>query len=453
MTNKKSPVGILGGGISGLSTAYALEKKGISSTVYEKADRAGGAICSVRHGDWLVEEGPNTIMIKNQAQWDLFDELEIKNVLTEANKQAKKRYIVKNGELVVLPTSIGSFFTTPLLSMGAKLSLIKEPFTAPSVKHDESIASFIRRRLGQQPLDYGVNPFVSGIFAGDPKQLSIKHTFPKLWTMEQQHGSLMKGIFKRDRSNSSEKRALISFKEGNQTLPQAMADSLTGSVQTSTKITSARKVGGQWQVSGMSEGNPFDQNHDCIISTLPAFALPDLFESDLFDELSTLPYAPLSVLALGFKNDQISHPLDGFGMLIPEAENYHTLGVLFSSTLFRDRAPEGHQLLTCFIGGARNPDLAAKSRDHLQSIIVGELEELLGITGTPVFTHHKYWQHAIPQYKVGYDHYLSLMTEIEQQHPGLYLEGNFRNGVSVPDCISSGFETAQKIDTFLQSIK
>ncbi len=451
MTNKKTSVGILGAGISGLSVAYALSKKGFSASVYEKTDKVGGAIRSLREGDWLVEEGPNTLMVKSQALWDLIEELELSKNLLEANNAAGKRYVVKNSNPVALPTSATGFLTSPLLSAGSKIRLLKEPFVASSVQHDESIASFIERRLGSQPLDYGVSPFVSGIYAGDPKELSVKHTFGKLWEMEQKHGSILKGLLKRERSNSSAKRALISFKNGNQTLPKALAESLPIPVRTSTEIKSVKKTDEQWLISGVSNGAVFENNHDCIISTLPAHPLADIFESELFEELAGLPYAPLSVLALGFNNRQIQHPLDGFGMLIPEVENYKTLGVLFSSTLFPGRAPGDHHLLTCFIGGARDPEIASKSKDKLQAVVLDELNQLLGIEGDPVFTHHRFWQKAIPQYEVGYDHYLSLIKEIEKQHPGLYLDGNYRGGVSVPDCISSGFETAHKVNDFLKS--
>ncbi len=451
MTNKKTSVGILGAGISGLSVAYALSKKGISATVYEKEDQVGGAIRSVQKGDWLVEEGPNTIMLKSQALWNLIEELGLSKDLLEANNAASKRYVVKNSKPVALPTSAVSFLTSPLLSAGSKIRLLKEPFVPSSVQRDESIATFIKRRLGQQPLDYGVNPFVSGIYAGDPKKLSVKHTFSKLWEMEQDHGSIIKGFLKREKSNSSVKRALISFKDGNQTLPKALADALPIPVRRSTEIKSVRKTDEQWLISGVSNDAVFENNHDCIISTLPAHSLDKIFESELFKKLAGLPYAPLSVFALGFKSEQIQHPLDGFGMLIPEVENYKTLGVLFSSTLFPGRTPKGHQLLTCFIGGARNPGLASKTKESLQAIALNDLDQLLGIDGDPVFTHHRFWQKAIPQYNVGYVHYLSLMKEIEKQHPGLYLDGNYRGGVSVPDCISSGFETAHKVNDFLKN--
>lgn len=451
MTNNKIPVGIIGAGISGLSIAYSLQQKGIKATVYEKAQEVGGSIQSIRRNSWLIEEGPNSLMVKSQAVWDLLDKLGLADDIVEANPAARKRYVVKDKMPHALPNSAVSFLKTSLFSTRAKLRLLKEPFVPPSTQHDESIAAFVERRLGCEPLDYAVNPFVSGIFAGDPKKLSIKHTFSSLWEMEQQHGSLLKGMIKKGRSSSSGKRALISFRQGNQMLPKALAAGLAVPVQTATDITSARKKGNRWHVRGESKGEAIAAEHQCLVSTVPARSVPSIFEKDTFAELGTLPYAPLKVMAMGFKEEQISHPLDGFGMLIPEAEGFKTLGVLFSSTLFAGRSAEGHQLLTCFIGGARNPQWARKSTEEVKSKILDELKTLLGIEGSPIFLHHHFWPEAIPQYEVGYDFYLSLMKDIEQEHKGLYLEGNYRNGVSVPDCISSGFETAHKVHTYLRS--
>ncbi|GAA5521995.1 protoporphyrinogen oxidase [Aliifodinibius salicampi] len=452
MTKKNSTVGILGAGISGLSTAYALSQKNINVTVYEKEAVVGGAIKTASINDWLVEEGPNTLMIKSPELWELLDSLGLNDIIVEANNIAKKRYVVKNNRPIPLPLSVSDFLKTSLLSLNAKFRLLKEPFVAKQEQSDESIASFISRRLGSEPLDYAINPFVSGIYAGDPKKLSVKHTFAPLWEMEQEHGSLLKGAIKRDRKNSSIKRSLISFKEGNQTLPKAMAGAISGTIDIETEITSITNKDSHWEVGGNTKGMPFTQTHDVIISTLPAHSLSSIFNISIPDELNELPYAPISVIALGFRSSQIEHPLDGFGMLIPEVEDRRTLGVLFSSTLFPNRVPKDHELLTCFIGGARNPGLASKPKQELQSIIMDEIGELLNISGDPIFTHHRYWKKNIPQYEVGYDQYLKQIEEIEKKHNGLFLDGNFRGGVSVPDCILSGFKTAKKTETFLESL-
>lgn len=452
MTNKNQAVGILGAGISGLSVAYALARKNIPAAVYEKSDEVGGAIRSVRKGDWLVEEGPNTLMVKSQSLWDLLDELELGEEVVEANNAAKKRFIVKDGELLPLPTSPLNFLKSPLLSASGKLRLLREPFAEASVHHDESVAEFIRRRLGSEPLDYGVNPFISGIYAGDPESLSVKHTFSSLWNMEQKHGSLLKGMIKKGRGGSSDRRALISFEEGNQTLPSAMARVLGDDLHLSTEVVSVRKDHDKWIVQTQNGDTTSEHRHDCLVCTLPAHALPAIFTEDSFQKLAGITYVPLSVLALGYHHRQISHPLDGFGMLVPEVEKLNLLGSLFSSTLFPGRAPENHHLLSCFIGGARKPELAPLPEEELEEMVSSELDNLLGIEGDPAFRYHRKWQKAIPQYEVGYDYYISLMKDIEKKHRGLYLEGNFRGGVSVPDCIATGFETAQKAQMFLKSL-
>src|SRR5699024_4815816 len=190
------------------------------------------------------------------------------------------------------------------------------------------------RRLGPEPLDYGINPFVSGVYAGDPKKLSIKHTFSTLWEMEQRYGSLLKGLFKRRKQNTPVKKKLISFTGGNQMLPAALARALDTQVRTSCEITSAKRVDDRWMISGAQENQSFQAEHEILISTVPAGELPSIFESRLFNRLSAIPYVPMSVLSLGFNREQINHPLDGYGLLTPEIENHAVLGMLFSSTLF-----------------------------------------------------------------------------------------------------------------------
>lgn len=444
MTNKKTAIGILGAGITGLSTAYGLHKKGIPATVYEKSGRVGGSIKTISKEGWVVEEGPNTLMIKSERVWELLQDLELNDQIIEANSNAKRRFVVKNSRPLALPSSISALLRTPLLSTRAKLRLLKEPFIPPAQGEDETIAHFISRRLGDEPLNYGVNPFVSGVYAGNPKELSIKHTFSTLWEMEQTHGSLFKGAVKKN-SEGTVKKKLLSFSGGNQVLTRTLANALPYPVHTSCEITSVKRERRSWELSGRKDGAPIQAEHDILISTLPAYQLASICNPTSFSLLSDIYYAPLSVVALGFNKEQIHHPMDGFGMLIPEVEPFNTLGVLFSSTLFDGRAPKDHHLLTCFIGGARYPKQAHKSKTELLEQLLPELDQLLGINGQPVFTHHKYWSRAIPQYTMEYDRYLSTMDNLEQEYSGLFLRGNYRDGVSVPDCIISGLNTAEKV--------
>jgi oxygen-dependent protoporphyrinogen oxidase len=442
-------IGILGAGISGLSVAYELQKRGVPATVYEKSQEVGGAIQTVHRNGWLIEEGPNTLMVKSEQLWNLLDSLGLEDQIIEANPEAKRRFIVKDSQPTALPSSVGSFLRTPLLSATAKLRLLKEPFVSPSANDDESIARFIRRRLGHQPLDYGINPFVSGVYAGDPERLSIRHTFSTLWEMEQEHGSLLKGLIKRKKQHSA-KRSLLSFSQGNQQLPKAMAKGLPETIHTGYEVTSVEQKDSGWKLWGSKSDGSFQAEHTVLVSTLPAYTFDKIFDFPSDSSISAILYAPLSVVALGFKSNQIHHPLDGFGMLIPKVEPFRTLGVLFSSTLFGGRAPAGHQLLTCFVGGARHPEQAQESTQKLLDQLLPELDELLSIEGDPVFTHHRCWPQGIPQYNVGYDKYLSAIDKLEKDHQGLFIDGNFRGGVSVPDCISSGIKTAQKAEAYLK---
>lgn len=445
MTNDKASVAILGSGISGLSTAYALSKKGAKVTVYEQSSEAGGSIRTGQKDGWLIEHGPNTLMVRSKKIWNLLEELGLKYEILEANQKAKKRFIVKNGKPLPLPGSLMDFLQTGLFSAKAKLRLLKEPFINPGNKADECIADFVSRRLGKEILDYAINPFVAGIFAGDPQKLSVKHTFGKLYELEQEYGSLSKGMIKKKKGTAG-KKALISFKKGLQTLPQALHDELGKSVKLNHHISTLEFSENRWQ---LQFENGESAKHDIIISSLPAHSLSAIMQQEkitrITDRLEKIPYAPMSVLHLGYKNENIHHPLDGFGMLVPEVEEFEILGALFSSTLFPGRAPENHSLFTVFLGGARNPDLAHRSKDELIEKTRLDLDQLLGISGTPEFANHTYWKQAIPQYEVGYDNYLETMKEAEKESKGLFLTGNIRGGVSVPDCIGNGFETAEKV--------
>lgn len=452
-------VGIVGGGITGLTSAFKLSRLGYNVTVYEKQDRVGGVITSYRKDGWLAEGGPHTLMETNDYIRDLISKLKLENERVYGDEKSKKRFIVRSGQPHALPSSIGSFLSTKLFSTSAKLRLLKEPFISSwDNREEESLSHFVKRRLGQEFLDYAINPFVAGVYAGNPDSLSVKQAFEKLYELEQKYGSLIKGQIKgakerKKRAEVSKQRArLFSFKSGIEILPKTIYDNLKGKIILNVEVIGISKPDDLWEVSFKKDGSTQKNKHDVILFTAPVYALKNIqFEDiDIPESLShEIYYPPVSTLTLGFKREDVAHPLDGFGMLIPEKEHFHLLGTLFTSTLFPERAPEGHVTLASFIGGARNPDLAEKSKDELIEFTLRDLNTILGIKDDPVFVHHIYWDRAIPQYNIGYGQYRNMMDKLETNNSGFFMAGSFRSGISVSDCITSGYKTSEKIDSYL----
>ncbi len=442
-------VGVIGAGIAGLTAAYQLQHAGVDVEVLEASGRVGGMIGTERTNGYLVEMGPNSLRGSNEAQESVIASLGLESEVVEANDAASTRYVVREGRPQPLPMSPWTFLTTDLLSASAKLRLLGEPFvsSAPGGE-DESVASFVRRRLGPEVLDYMVDPFVGGIFAGDPDRLSLRNAFQRLHDMESEHGSLFRGLVHAARNRSTDdgpSRGLFSFRKGLQTLPDALATALNGRIRRNTSVQALRP-GGSVQVE--NDGAQRQHAYDAVISTLPLHALTDIdfpTEVDL-DPLAEVPYPPVSVLALGFREDDVQHPLDGFGMLVPSVENeFRILGTIFSSTLFPQRAPDGHVLLTTFVGGMRHPDLGRADTQMLSARVQDDLDALLGLQGAPTFVRHVPWNRAIPQYMQGYDHVTETIETLESAHPWLTLAGNYRQGISVGDALESGADAADRV--------
>lgn len=448
MANVPSRIAVVGGGISGLAAAWRLRRRGATATLLEAGAKTGGVIHSVRERGFLIDEGPNTLVARSNTVMETIEALGIESERVPASDAAKARYVVRDGSLVRIPTSPPGLLTTPLLSAWAKLRLLREPFAAPAEHDDEALAAFVRRRLGPEVLDYAVNPFVAGVFAGDPEHLSTRYAFPALHTLEREHGSLMRGMVHRVRNRaeapSKPSPHPFSFRDGMQTLPDAFARAVgDDAIRLGTPVTALCHDADGWTVR-TDDG---DERFDGVVSTIPLHRLPDIvFDTEVdLSPLADVAYPPLSVLALGFRRTDVEHPLDGFGVLVPEREGLDVLGALFSSTLFPGRAPAGHVLLTCFIGGMRHPDLADRPTDDLVALALDDLRSLLGVQGEPVFVHRKLWQHAIPQYHVGYGRVIETMEALEARHPGLGIAGNVRRGISVGDALEAGLDAANRV--------
>ncbi|MDR8392492.1 protoporphyrinogen oxidase [Aliifodinibius sp. S!AR15-10] len=453
--NLRHSVAVIGGGISGLTTAFLLKEKGVDVTLLEKRDYPGGVIRSVQTDGWLLERGPNTVMAKSERLWNLVQKLDLSEEIIQPGSEASKRYIVKEGIPHALPTSLFEFIKSKLFSTSAKFRLFKEPFI-PKSESPESIANFFERRLGKEVLDYAVNPFVAGIYAGDPKKLSIAHTLSKVYELEQEFGSIVKGAVKSKGGSKSNKKlprkGLISFNKGIQQLPARLGEHLGSSLHLESEVTAIQGDSQGWKVAIKGEQ---PQSFDAIMYTVPLHQLKsidiDAVRHDLLDHLATLRYAPIATTCFGFKREHIRHPLDGFGMLVPEVEPFNILGCLFSSSLFKGRARGEHALLTCFVGGDRNPEHVELPDNEIRAMVLEDLEALLGCSGDPVFESIHRWKKAIPQYGLDYQTYLDAMDDFETQNPGFFFTGNFRKEVSVPGCIEQAYETADRAASFLQS--
>jgi len=450
-------IGIIGGGITGLTTAYRLQQNGKSVTLYEASPRVGGAVQSIRKDGYLAEFGPNTMLETSAVISSLIVDVGIDGRKIYAGSEAKKRFIVRDSKPVAVPTSPPAFFSSPLFSAGAKLRLLREPFIGkPPKSKEESIAEFVRRRLGQEFLDYAIDPFVAGVYAGDADKLSIRHAFPKLFALEEKYGSLIKGQIKgmRERKKSGivakDRAKMFSFDDGLQVLIDGLFHRLEQEIKLNTSVTKIEHTPGGWNVHYNDNGTEYINTHSSLVLTLPAYKLAELknnIHGADFSPLKEIYYPPVASLALGFKRENIAHPLDGFGMLIPKKENFHILGTLFSSTLFPGRAPRGNVLLSTYIGGARQPQFAELSEGEQVELVVKDLRKLLGVKGNPTFIHRTYFQKAIPQYNLGYGIYKDLMNEIESKAQGLFFAGNFRNGISLSDCITAGSEIANRLSS------
>jgi oxygen-dependent protoporphyrinogen oxidase len=390
----------------------------------------------------------------------LIDALGLTATVRPAAPQAQRRFIVRDGHPLAVPMSPLAMLRSPLFSVGAKLRVLREPFISPRTDAaDESVAAFVQRRLGAEPLTYAVDPFVSGVYAGDPARLSVAHAFPRLAALERTHGSLVRGMIAgarlarraRQQTGGAPRRpSIISFLDGMGTLPLALAESLgSGNVLRRARVTEiASGAGGTSLVTVERDAGTFTLPADAVVSTLPMHALAGVRlggdTAAAIGQLASLPYPPVISLALGFRRADVAHALDGFGCLIPSVEQRTTLGVLFSSTLFANRAPEGHVLLTCFLGGTRRAELGSASTESLLAIVLPELSELLGVHGAPTLVHRTTWPHAIPQYNLGHDAHGRAADAIEALVPGLIVDGQFRQGVSVGDCVAAGERIARR---------
>ncbi|WP_130470496.1 protoporphyrinogen oxidase [Candidatus Magnetaquicoccus inordinatus] len=455
---------VIGGGISGLSVAWFLHTHNIPVRVLEARDQPGGAILTSCKQNYRVEHGPNSTLQKpghpDDALGRLIQQLQLEPHLQVANPLASRRYILRDGQLKALPGSPPAFFLSSFFSWHAKLQLLAEPFRAPGTE-EESIAQFVRRRLGEEFFQYVIDPFISGVYAGDPEQLSVQAAVAKIYALERDHGSLLRGALHQGRvlkGAGLPKGRMISFDQGMGLLPTRIAQQLPeGALRSRFKVLSLvpNRQGGGWQIYGVNvlpdgrvAGKTEKMLAKAVVLSVPAPAAAQLvapFAKIAVSALRAIPYAPIASIALGYSRALIPHPLDGFGFLIPRREGLPLLGTLFSSTLFKDRAPEGQALLTSFIGGATQPALLQQTDGQLIRQVEQDLGHCLGMMPPVDFVYLTRYSAAIPQYTLGHLQRIQQVDADLAPFPGLYLRANWRDGISVADCVRNGEKVAEHI--------
>lgn len=445
---------VVGAGISGLSAAWHMQQRGADVLLLESNDRTGGCISTIRSNGYLYEAGPNSALDTSSLIQPLLEELGIAAERIDANPAARNRFVVRDGRPLALPMSPLSFLTSPLFSFNAKTRLLVEPFVSRgSADLEESVAEFVERRIGREFLDYAINPFVGGVYAGRPEQLSVRAAFPRLHELERRYGSLIRGqIFgarerAREKQKSKHNAAMFSFRGGMSTLTDAIHGNLRR-VELGTTVTAILKNSRHYALEATNGTAARVFRTRYIVIATPAHAaahLIDEMDGDAATALRAIPYAKVTVVYCGFRRDTVRHPLDGFGMLVPECEGRQILGTIFSSSLFESRADHEHVLLTTFVGGMRQPGIAAIDDASLKKIVLQELHTLLGTPLQPEFFEMTRWERAIPQYTTGHAERIEKISRFERAYPGLHMCANYRGGISVGDCINAGQSTGAEV--------
>lgn len=466
---------ILGGGISGLATAYHLSefaRQGsfpLEITLLEAKERLGGVIETRTQEGFLLEGGPDSFISEKPAALELSRRLGIAQEVIGTNEKLRRSFIYKNGTLVrvpegfylIAPSQVGAFIQTPLLGWGTKLRMGCELFIPKRLGGgDESVASFVRRRFGETTLREVAQPMIGGIYTADPERLSLEATMPQFLEMERHYGSVIRGLFARkkagkknaSRAASGPRYSLfLSYREGMEQLTRKIVSQLP---EVRFKVSSAAtkiRCSGVWEVE-TQRGDVFDADAVCMALPAPhAARLLAVSAPSLSRDLAAIPYESVATVNLAYRRQDIPHSLGGFGFVVPAFTKRKIVACSFSSVKFEGRAPDGRALLRAFVGGALHREVYALDDEALVRAVMEELRHYLGVEAQPLFTSIRRYPHSMPQYQVGHlSHVASIRSQLET-FPGLYLAGNAYNGIGVPDCVRSGEFAANLIAKHLQA--
>lgn len=450
---------VIGAGIAGLTAAFTLKNAGYRVVVLERAERAGGLIRTTRSQDYLCELGPNTFLTSAKPLLNLVAKLGLNDELIQNDAGHNRRYLFKDGRLQELAMHPLKFLTSPLLSLRGKLRLFWEPFAkGPPSDADESVADFITRRVGGEILSTIVDPMVSGIIAGDTTQLSMAAAFPKIVAMEHQHKSLFGAMRAMSAKRKATKTArpksgLLGFKDGMDTLCTSLVDRLKDDIWFNAQVEkTTQRSDHRWEVRFRHNEGTFVQEAPIVLITAPAYVAANLLSPvlpDIVTPLSAIPYAPVTVVHLGYRRHDITDMKPGFGFLIPRSEKIRLLGAIWSSQIFPNRAPKDHILMTMMYGGATDPEITEVADNDMVRQVHEDLQKTMGIDARASFVNICRHGRAIPQYTIGHLNRIDNIRTILKTHPGLFLSGNYLTGYSVSDTVQNALHTATEIAEYL----
>ncbi len=438
---------VIGAGVSGLTVARDLADLGRDVVVLEREGRAGGKIVSERFDGFLFEHGPTTLNAAHPAAEAIVRQLGLDKDRIDLDRGVRKRYLADKGRLVGIPIHSAGFFLSSYLSLRARALLMLEMFRPPSGgEGDESVFAFTSRRFGREFAEKVMDPMIGGIFMGNSRDLSVSAVFPKLVEFEHKYGSVTRGAI-RSRRKGDPGRRLFSWLGGLETLTRSLASGLSSQLRCGVAVKRVTPVGGGFLV----ETDQGDLRARSVVLAVQPHVIAKMienFDADGAVAAGGIAAPPAAVMFAGFRREAVAHPLDGLGYLSTRGSGVIS-GVQFPSTMFAGRAPDGFVGITAYVGGARAPELARLPASELASIVKSELAEMLGISADPVVIRLRHWPLGLPQYELGHEMRREMLRQTPNRTEGLYLTGNFLDGVSVGNCVASAREVAERVDYWL----
>jgi oxygen-dependent protoporphyrinogen oxidase len=462
---------IIGGGIAGLATAYYLQQKSrqrgdaLDYTLVESAPRVGGKIITTEVDGFVIEGGPDSFITPKPWAMQLCRDLGLTDRLIPTNDDRRNIFVLQHGRLIpfpggyrlTVPTEFIPFVLSPLISPWGKLRMGLDLFLpSRQAEGDESLADFIRRRLGAEALDKIAGPIMAGIYSADPERLSLQSTFPQFAEMEQKYGSLIKAMRMAKKQprpapspNGKASSMFTSLRSGMDELVEALVDQLEGDLQLNCRVTGLKHLSPGFEISVDHADRP-PLTTDAVVLAVPAYVATNLVEPlkpELAELLGQIRYASTANISLGYRRADVPppHTLNGFGFMVPKSENRQITACTWTSTKFDHRAPDDGVLLRIFVGGDSRENLVNLPDDELVALVRTELAEIMGITAEPLIRRVFRWPRANPQYDVGHLDRVAAMEALAAEVPGLYLVGSAFRGIGIPDCIKSALTAADQI--------